>query len=141
MNADFRRLLPLSQRVAKDDDSQRIAAAISALWADIQTALQPVIGRRSVSALLWRALQLGAAKYSWLAAIRFASDDAVNLGELTALFAAQPPALAREAGDALFEIFRELLLTLIGATLSDRLLQTTSSTSSRTAPAQHLTPI
>lgn len=127
---------PLTHRVAEDADSHQIAAAIQALWTDIEAALQPIVGRRGVAALFKRTLHLAAARHSWLAPLMPGSDDAIDLGALTALFAAQAPALASEAGSALFEIFRELLATLIGAPLSERLLQTVWSNSSSAAPAQ-----
>jgi hypothetical protein len=131
---------PLNQRVAEDADSRQIAAAISALWADIETALQPIVGRRGVAALFKRTLHLAATRYHWLAPLKSGSDDAADLDQLSALFAAQPPALASEAGSALFEIFRDLLVTLIGAPLSERLLQTAWSNSSSAAPAQDPPP-
>lgn len=131
---------PLTHRVAEDADSRQIAAAINALWTDIETALQPIVGRRGVAALFKRTLHLAAARHPWLAPLKPGSDDAIDLGQLTALFAAQPPSRAGEAGSALFEIFRELLATLIGAPLSERLLQTAWSNSSSAAPAQDPTP-
>lgn len=131
---------PLTQRVAEGADSRQIAAAIGALWVDIEAALQPVVGRRGVAALFKRTLHLAATRYPWLAQLKSSSDDAADVTQLTALFAAQPPALASEAGAALFEIFRELLVTLIGAPLSERLLQTAWSNSSSAAPAQDPTP-
>lgn len=127
---------PLTHRVAEDADSHQIAAAIQALWTDIEAALQPIVGRRGVAALFKRTLHLAAARHSWLAPLMPGSDDAIDLSALAALFAAQAPAQASEAGSALFEIFRELLATLIGAPLSERLLQTVWSNSSSAAPAQ-----
>ena len=135
-----RRTAPLTQRVAEDADSRQIAAAISALWTDIEAALQPIVGRRGVAALFRRTLHLAAARHPWLAPLKAGSDDAVDLVQLTTLFAAQTPAQASEAGGALFEIFRELLATLIGASLSERLLQAAWSNSSSAAPAQDPTP-
>ena len=131
---------PLTSRVAEGADSRQIAAAISALWTDIETALQPIVGRRGVAALFKRTLYLAAARYAWLAPLKSGSDDAADLSQLTSLFAAQPPLLASEAGAAVFEIFCELLATLIGASLSERLLQTAWSNSSSAVPAQDPTP-
>jgi hypothetical protein len=131
---------PLAHRVAEDADSVQIATAITALWADIETALQPIVGRRGVAALFKRTLHLAAARHPWLAPLKPGSDEAIDLGPLTALFTAQPPALAIEAGSALFEIFRGLLDTLIGAPLSERLLQAAWSNSSSADPAQDPKP-
>lgn len=131
---------PLAHRVAEDADSHQIAAAINALWTDIEAALQPIVGRQGVAALFKRTLHLTAARHSWLAPLKSGVDDAADLAQLTALFAAQPAPLASEAGSALFEIFRELLATLIGAPLCERLLQTAWSNSSSAATAQDPTP-
>lgn len=132
---------PLSQRVAEGDSSVQIADAVRTLWADIDVALRPILGRRGFAALFKRTLHLAANRHPWLAPLKTAGDDdAVELGQLTALFAAQPPALAVAAGDTIFEIFHELLTTLIGARLGERLLQTAWSTPSSAAPAQDSTP-
>lgn len=132
---------PLSQRLAEDANSRQIAEAIGAMWADIDTALQPVLGRRGVAALFRRSVHLAAARHPWLSPLKAGSvDAAADMAALMALFAAQSPALAAEAGSALFTIFRDLLTTLIGARLSERLLQAAWSTSSRATPAQDPTP-
>lgn len=132
---------PLTRRVAEDADSRQIADAVSALWTDIEFALHPVIGRRGVAALFTRTLHLASARYPWFGPLKASSDEAqADIARLNALFATQPPALAREAGDAMFDIFRELLVTLIGAGLSERLLQTAWSTFSSAASAQDPAP-
>ena len=131
---------PLTHRVAEGADSRQIAAAINALWTDIETALQPIVGRRGVTALFKRTLHLAAARHPWLAPLKASSDDAADAAQLTALFAAQPAAQAVEAGGAFFELFRELLATLIGVPLSERLLHAAWSNSSSAAPSQDPTP-
>ena len=130
---------PLNARVAEDANSRQIADAIGALWADVEAALQPVIGRRGVAALLGRTLHLIAGRYPWLVSLRASGEDA-DLSQVTDLFAAQPAPLTLEAGSALFRTFHELLVTLIGSPLSERLLQTAWSNSSRAASAQDPNP-
>jgi len=131
----------LAQRVPEDANSRQIADAIGAMWADIEGALQPVLGRRGVAALFKRTLHLTATRHPWLAALKAGdADSAVDLVELTELFAQQSPAAVAEAGCTLFTLFRDLLTTLIGDRLSERLLQAAWSTSSRAAPAQDPTP-
>ncbi len=131
----------LTQRVAEDANSRQIADAIGAMWADIESSLQPVLGRRGVSALFKRTLHLTAIRHPWLAAVKAGgADSAADLVELTELFAQQSPAAVTEAGCDLFAIFRDLLTTLIGERLSERLLQAAWSTSSRAAPVQDPNP-
>lgn len=132
---------PLTRRVAEDADSRQIADAIGALWTDIEAALQPIVGRRGVAALFTRTLHVASARYPWLAPLKASGDEATaDLAQLTALFATQPPALCKDAGNAMFVSFRDLLVTLIGAPLSERLLHTAWSTSSSAASAQDPTP-
>jgi hypothetical protein len=132
---------PLAQRVAEDAGSRAIADAIGAMWADIASALQPVLGRRGVAALFWRTLHVTATRYPWLAPLKAERLDAPDsVADLTALFAAQPPAVAMEAGSVLFATFRELLTTLIGARLSEQLLHAAWSTPSSAPPAQDPSP-
>lgn len=131
---------PLAQRVAEDADSRQIAEAMGALWTDIDSALQPIVGRRGVAALFKRCLHVAAARYPWLAPLCEGSEPMVDVQQLTALFGAQPPASALEAGIELFDIFRELLVSLIGAGLSDRLLQPIWPASSSAPSAQDPIP-
>lgn len=131
----------LTQRVAEDANSRQTADAIGAMWADIESALQPVLGQRGVAALFKRTLHLTATRHPWLAALKAGSaDSAVDMVELTEFLAQQSPNVVIEAGCALFAIFRDLLTTLIGDRLSDRLLQAAWSTSSRAPSAQDPTP-
>jgi len=131
----------LTQRVAEDANARQIADAIGSMWADIESALQPVLGQRGVAALFKRTLYLTATRHPWLAALKAGSADSeVDLNELTEFFAQQSPAALTEVGWALFAIFRDLLTTLIGDRLSERLLQAAWSTSSRATAAQDPTP-
>jgi hypothetical protein len=131
---------PLAFRVAEGADSRQIADAIGAMWTDIEAALQPVFGRRGVAALFKRTLHRTASRYRWLEPAKVGGDDAVGLTELQALFAAQAPATATEAGSALFINFRELLTSLIGTQLSEQLLKAAWSPSSSAAAAQDPKP-
>lgn len=131
---------PLAQRVAEDADSRQIADAIGTLWTDIESALQPIVGRRGVAALFKRSLHVAATRHAWLAPLRDADAATLELEPLTALLGAQTPGAARAAGGELFEIFRELLVSLIGAGLSDRLLQPIWPASSSAPSAQDPTP-
>lgn len=132
---------PLAIRAAEGADSRQIADAIGAMWTDIEAALQPVFGRRGVAALFKRSLHRTASRHVWLEPAKLAGDDAAcNLADLQALFAAQAPATATEAGSMLFMNFRELLTSLIGAPLSEQLLKAAWSPSTSAAAAQDPKP-
>lgn len=132
---------PLALRAAEGADSRQITDAIGATWTDIETALQPVFGRRGVAALFKRSLHRTVARHVWLEPAKVDSEDGVcSLAELQALFAAQPPAQALEAGSMLFMTFRELLTSLIGAQLTEQLLKAVWSPSSSAPAAQDPKP-
>lgn len=132
---------PLALRVAEGADSRQIADAIGAIWTDVESALQPVFGRRGVTALFKRTLHVTAAQHSWLEPAKASAEGvACDLAELMALFAAQPPAAAAQAGSALFMNFGELLTSLIGPRLSEQLLQPAWPPSSSAPAAQDPKP-
>lgn len=132
---------PLAQRLAEDADAGQIADAICAMWSDIESALQPVLGPRGVAALFERSLYLVAARHPWLAPLKADPADAgAILAELSAAFSAQQPGVATQAGTEIFTTFRELLTTLIGDRLSERLLQAAWSNPSSVPRAQDPTP-
>ena len=96
-----------------------VAAAVLGVWHRIGEFLVPMIGARGVEALFGRALQLTASAFPWLAA---AGEDKTSLAGVAARLASRDPQAAAEASVALLATFTELLATLIGASLTDRLL-------------------
>lgn len=132
---------PLTSRMARDASARQVADGAAALWLDIGLALQPVIGRRGVASLFDRTLHLAAMQFPWLAAL--ASGDAgrtIEIADLAEILAAQPPQIGMAASDAMFTSFRDLLATLIGSGLCERLLQSVWSIPSNALPAQDPKP-
>lgn len=113
---------PLGGRLAVGADAEQVADAILAVWAEIDQALNPIIGHRGVAALYNRSLNLTAARYPWLAAGHQGVLAAVDLGALKAALAQRAPAEAAVGGSALLQSFHALLCSLVGASLTDRLL-------------------
>lgn len=135
---------PLSERAPQGASAAQIAAALGSMAIEIDAALTPIIGPRGVMALWQRSLHLTAASHPWLAA-----------GQPGGLAALDPLLLAkavgqRDAGDAaaavnaLLRAFHELLASLIGESLTERLLRTVWSPSlalpTSGLPAQDPTP-
>lgn len=111
-------------------DPQGIADAAVAVWTAIDEALSPVIGPRGHAALYKRSLHLARVQHPWLAV---AYEGAVQPGDYSALreaLAAQFPTEAALAHDSLLRIFHELLVDLIGRSLTRRLLQAAGSSHS-----------
>jgi hypothetical protein len=114
----------LAGRVATTADARQIADAIGAAWRELDQALSPVLGRRGVAALYKRSLHLNTNSYPWLAQVHGGAHAhlAIDGEPLQAVLAERSEAEAAEAGTALIHTFTELLMSLIGASLGERLL-------------------
>lgn len=114
----------LADRVATNADARQISGAVAAAWHDLELALSPVLGRRGVAALYKRSLYLNSAAFPWLAQVREGVDAslAIDVAPLREMLAERSEAEAVETGVALIHTFTELLNALIGASLSERLL-------------------
>lgn len=110
------------QLLATEADAAAVAAAVLLAWAQADEALNPVIGPRGVLALYNRSLQLAAARHSWLASAHAGALAPLDLPALRAALAGQAAAEALQGGQALLQAFDDLLCSLIGASLTDRLL-------------------
>lgn len=127
---------PLADRVTDGADAEQVADAIVAIWLEIEQALHPIIGHRGVAALYNRSLHLTAVAYPWLAIDQPAVPAAVDPSRLRAALVQQTAAEAAVGGSALFQTFHELLASLVGASLTDRLLRSVWTHSSPGSPAQ-----
>jgi hypothetical protein len=113
----------LSDLAAGGADADQVAEAIVVLWREIDLALHPVIGRRGVAAMFSRCLNLNAAAYPWLSSAHQGALEAVDPSALKAVLAQRPPAQALAGGTAVLQSFRDLLVSLVGAPLADRLVR------------------
>lgn len=113
----------LAQCAGEAPDASAIAEATLNIWRQVATRLTPVIGVRGVDALFGRSLHVTGKAFPWLVATAGNDGDgAARLVGLKARLASQGPAAAAEASHALLANFTELLATLIGAPLTERLL-------------------
>jgi len=112
----------LAQRAGDTPGARVVAEATIATWHQVATRLAPVIGVRGVDVLLTRSLYLTANTLPWLA---IAGDDRDSSGLLASLgerLAGLEPAAATEASYTLLTTFTGLLASLIGESLTERLL-------------------
>ena len=110
---------PLANRVQPGANAAQIASALIGLWNDIDDVLTPIIGARGVVALYQRSLQLSTPGHPWLAV-------AVKGGEpasLQTLLAHQSATAAAAGGNAFLLTFQCLLASLVGPSLTERLLR------------------
>lgn len=93
-----------------------------AKWRDIENVLAPIIGQRGVAALYRRSLFLTRNSHPWLAAVY---EDSLQPGDYTILRAALVQHANRKAANAaLMQTFCSLLSSMIGESLTQRLLRT-----------------
>lgn len=124
----------------QDAGAGQVAEAAVSTWREIDAALAPIIGQAGVAALLRRSQYLVRKDHPWLGAFQ---DDAPDLAAFDALHAA----LAAQAADeslrgnvALLQVFHDLLVSLIGAPLCERLLRSVCVSTSSGAAAKDPSP-
>jgi len=114
----------------------QVADAIFAIWAELDDALTPILGPRGVAALYQRSLHLVAQAHPWLAAPNEDEPPAVGPAALKSALSRQGSGAAAAGGSAFLLTFEELLASLVGHSLTERLLRSvwaapSSSPSSR----------
>ena len=126
---------PLDIQSGDGANSARLADAAVSQWRAIDAALAPIIGNLGVAALYHRSLFLSLKTHPWLDHER--SPDVLDLPALrAALLAARDPAEVPEASATLLRTFMELLTSLAGAPLAERLLEPVWAQSRGATPAQ-----
>ena len=118
-------------------DTRLVADSALSTWQQIEDALSPIVGQHGVAALLKRSLQLTAATHPWLPHSAAAGE---HLKALHATLLQQSTSDARAAQAALLQNFHDVLSRLIGASLTDRLLQPVLDPSSICDASQDTTP-
>jgi hypothetical protein len=114
---------PLARRVGADADAAQVADAVGAIWHEIDAALGLIMGPLGVVALFNRSVHLTSAAHPWLAAGRIREPHGLfETTSLKSLLVQRCPADALAGGSALLRTFNELLASLIGASLTERLL-------------------
>jgi hypothetical protein len=130
----------LAQRIGPLTDAASVTEAIAAIWQEIEAALSPIIGRRGLAALYKRSLNLASGTHPWLALGNDGVPNAIDLAPLKASLAQRSSSDAAAAASTLFHTFEALLTSLVGASLTERLLRSVLDSSSSGSPAQDTTP-
>jgi hypothetical protein len=129
----------LAQRQGEGAGAGAIASATLGLWREVAACLTPMIGARGVEALFSRSLHLATRVLPWLGQAGEHGEGGGALATFTARLEDCDPAAAAEASAVLLVTFTDLLATMIGASLVDRLLDPVwgakaSATAEETAP-------
>jgi hypothetical protein len=111
----------LAQYAGSTSNASAIAAATVTIWPQISARLAPVIGAGGVDVLLDRSLHLTSASFPWLTRDADRGRTSALDGIKTCL-GRQEASAALAASGELLSAFSELLATLIGDSLTDRLL-------------------
>lgn len=130
----------LASRINGRTDAAQIADEIVIMFEEINDVLSPIIGRRGVDALYKRSLHLAVPAYPWLADARDGIQEFMDPAKLKSTLCAQSPASAAAGGGVVLQTFHDLLASLVGPSLTERLLHPVWNKSSGIPPAQDLSP-
>lgn len=128
------------QRAGAGADAARIADVLVSTWQQVDIALSPILGQRGVAALYQRSLHLASASHPWLAGTQQGLATAMDLHALKTAIAQRSPADAAAAAGDLLQTFHELMDSLVGPSLTERLLLPVRTHLSSATPAQDTSP-
>jgi len=111
---------------------------MAALCQEINAALSPIVGARGVAALHSRSHHRCAAQQVWMAGLRDVPTVKADCEALVALLAQREPDEALIGGEAYLQTFHDLLGSLIGPSLTERLLRAVWPSTSSGTPAQDM---
>lgn len=103
-------------------DAKAVAATTIDTWQQVTVRLAPLIGIRGVEVLFKRSLHLTGSTYPWLPFTQDQDNYTTNLATLKACLTDRERDLAIQASCDLLLTFTELLASLIGRSLAERIL-------------------
>lgn len=112
----------LAHRAGTSPNANETAAATVGTLAQVAVHVAPVIGQGGVALLFSRALHLASTRFEWLVPEREYRVGVVPLSALQTRLAACEAQVATEASVTLLLTFSELLSSLVGKALAERLL-------------------
>lgn len=133
-------LATLAARTRHQTGEGGIASCVVALCAEIGAALTPIIGPRGVSALYKRSLFLTAQAHPALLGLQENVQAEMDLSPLMTALTPLSDAEATLVGGALLIAFYELISSLVGPSLTERLLRSLWDRPLSDPPASEPTP-
>lgn len=141
LSEESRRIVAsLAHRVGPHADTASIAEAIVSILQDMGASLAPIIGQQGVAALYRRSLHLCVSTHPQLAHSYDSVLATMDLIALKSLLVEQNETDALFFGEALLTTLYELLTTLIGPSLTARLLADVWQPSSSDTSSQEISP-
>ncbi len=114
----------LARRSGPQPDAVQLADAVVTLWREIDAALAPIVGTRGLAALHGRSVYLASQQFAWLKTAHGNSvQTEIDFHGLRQTFMMQPLPDSQAAASALLLAFHDLLASMVGASLTERLLQ------------------
>jgi hypothetical protein len=113
----------LEGAVSTGASSQEVAALVATTLRGLDQALAPIVGQRGMAALYKRSVHLSRPTHPWLPVAEEGAESKMDVAALSAALAKRSSAEAADAGTELLASFRALLTTLIGESLTERLLR------------------
>lgn len=129
---------PLAHRVVPNADSSQIAEAVVATWREIDAVLAPIIGKRGLAALYRRSIHVTAQDHPWLNVSHEKALSISDFTELIPLLHQQSNTMALAGATALFGTFHQLLSSVVGPSLTERLMRSVWADASSSAAAKDL---
>ena len=126
----------LAYRAGARATASQIADTTGVAWQAIDSALTPIVGVRGVAALYTRSLHLNRHTHACLGTMIEDVQTPIDPAALKAALAMQSPDDAAAIGAAVFQTFYELLTTLVGPSLTERLLRSVWANFLSGPPAQ-----
>lgn len=114
--------MTLAHRAGSAHDATAAAEATISTWRQMAGLCTPVIGARGVDVIFRRSMYLTGKTFPWLASGEEQGGSAVLLASLKVSLAGRDADDAAAAGYTLLATFLELLATLIGESLTERLV-------------------
>lgn len=113
----------LARRTDVEAGAGAVATAAQRAYEDLARAAAQLIGQEGVDALTVRSVHLVQREHAWLIANSESEQAKGPLAQVIVYLRQQPPAVAAEAGGAVFATFTRLLATFIGVPLTVDLLR------------------
>lgn len=110
------------EKLSEEIIPTKVAKDFGDEWRHIKRSLAPIIGQRGIAAVFNRALYLASLLYPFLAVALEDNLLASNFESLEAALSQEETDLAAEANQYFYQCFQELVSSLVGESLSLRLL-------------------
>ena len=125
MDSPKRRQLAVSlaYRVGRESAPLQIAQWIVLMCEEIGASLMPVLGQSCIATIYQRSLHLTGSAHPWLSHLHDRIQATMDLSRLRLVLGQQSSSNAAAGGCTLLQVIRDLLASLIGASMTERLLQ------------------